>query len=120
MHASFSIKTTNLISQLTNCNDYYVLQCCIVKVRQIRLTVVVDLCLTGPQISPNQRATRKRIWEYIHSKSFCKAKFTCSLVGKLKHVFEPLQLNISNNNSHVSITFTLDLDIKASVLLKRS
>ena len=42
------------------------------------------------------------------------------IAGKFKHVLQPLQLNMSNNNSHVSITLTLNFDIKASVFFKRS
>ena len=35
-----------------------------------------DLCLTGLQISTNQRATRKCIWRSIHSRAFREGKFT--------------------------------------------
>ena len=35
-----------------------------------------DLCLTGLQISTNQRATRKCIWGSIHSRAFHEGKFT--------------------------------------------
>jgi len=42
------------------------------------------------------------------------------IAGKFKHVLEPVQPNVSSNSSHVSITLTLNLDIKASVFFKRS
>ena len=35
-----------------------------------------DLCLTGLQISTNQRATRKCIWRSIHSRACREGKFT--------------------------------------------
>ena len=35
-----------------------------------------DLCLTGLQISTNQRAPRKCIWRSIHSRAFREGKFT--------------------------------------------
>ena len=37
-----------------------------------------DPCLTGLQISTNQRATRKCIWGSIHSRAFREGKFTYS------------------------------------------
>ena len=41
------------------------------------------------------------------------------IAGKFKHGLESVQLNISSSSSHVSITLTLNLDIKASVFFKR-
>ena len=35
-----------------------------------------DLCLTGLQISTNQRAPRKCIWRSIHSRAYREGKFT--------------------------------------------
>ena len=40
------------------------------------LLLPADLCLTGLQISTNQRATRKCIWGSIHSRAFHEGKFT--------------------------------------------
>jgi len=33
-----------------------------------------DLCLTGLQISTNQRTTRKQLWRSIHSRAFRETK----------------------------------------------
>ena len=39
------------------------------------LKLPADLCLTGLQISTNQRATRKCIWRSFHSRAFREGKF---------------------------------------------
>ena len=36
-----------------------------------------DLCLTGLQISTNQRATRKQFWGSIHPRAFRQTNYTC-------------------------------------------
>ena len=41
------------------------------------------------------------------------------MAGKFKLGLKPLQRNISDNNSHVSIALTLNFDIKTSVFFKR-
>ena len=49
-----------------------------------------DRCLTGLQISTNQRAIRKCIWKCIHSRAFREGKFTYSVNtanGGILHCF---------------------------------
>ena len=41
------------------------------------LDMPADLCLTGLQISTNQRATRKQFWGSIHSRAFRQTNYTC-------------------------------------------
>ena len=42
------------------------------------------------------------------------------IAGKFKLGLEPMQRNISNNNSHVSIAFTLNFDVKTLASFERS
>ena len=42
------------------------------------------------------------------------------MAGKFKLGLEPMQRNISNNNSHMKIAFTLNSDVKTLAFFKRS
>ena len=52
------------------------------------LRLLSDLCLTGLQISTNQRATRKCIWGSIQSPAFPEGKFTYSVKKEWYSVFD--------------------------------